>query len=168
MNKSPKLILAHSSQEHFAAHTSQQWQGVHGLIISLKLPKCLNSKSLRHWLEFRQKLSMGSDTNCLSPLPCSNNAHVRYPSLPPLPLCWIMASMSDRGPQSILCRTSGQSKPIPNAIVAITIHSIPLGSQNDLMIVSLMSASVHLQYISTSLFLAKSRLPLGSVNPSLR
>ncbi len=133
-------------------YTASQWLQNHQSLIS----------SLRQTSLFWQNIIL-SDVNCLSCCSYNTRAHDTNWSLPALPVCCIMDSVSDGGPHSITWRTLGQSNPMPNAIVAITTRSIPSGSQNDLTMDSFTSASVHLQNMSTSLFLARSSFPCGSV-----
>ena len=60
--------------------------------------------------------------------------------------------------------TSGQSMPIPNAMVAISWESFV----KRLLIVPFTTGSVQLWYISTSLNCGISGASMGSVNPSAR
>ena len=59
--------------------------------------------------------------------------------------------------------TFGQSRPIPNAIVAMTIRNCELGSTNDYRMVSLISERVKAVNISTIRKVAISGAPIGSV-----
>ena len=57
---------------------------------------------------------------CLVVLLYNSNAHEGKPSLPALLVYLTYISASLGTPQCITCRTSGQSTPMPNAMVAIT------------------------------------------------
>ena len=58
-----------------------------------------------------------------------------------------MASMSDGAPHSTVCLTSGQSRPIPKAIVAMITLTDPFGSQkflyDGLLYAGLSALAVH-------------------------
>ena len=72
-------------------------------------------------------------------------------------------SMLVDGPQCIICHTFGQSKPIANAIVLITICKFPFGLPRDSRIASLTSASVHRLYMSTKRYFERSGAEEGLV-----
>lgn len=55
-----------------------------------------------------------------------------------------------------MCRTFGQSKPIPKAIVPITMRKFPSGLLKDSRITSLTSASVNHVYMSTKRYFERS------------
>ena len=85
------------------------------------------------------------------------------PSLLARPVSCIYCSTSVDGAQWIICRTLGQSSPIPNATVASTTLRIPQELQKVDKIVSFTEGVVQAVNISTSLNRAKSRAPMGSV-----
>ena len=60
-------------------------------------------------------------------------------------------------------RTLGQSRPIPNATVAITTHNVPCAVQNNFRIDSLTAGVAQAVNMSTKWKQAKSQGPTGSV-----
>ena len=123
--------------------------------------KCLCSCSSQSWpvLSFM-------NPNLTS---CNIKVHMfGFPSCTPRPLSCIYISMSEETPQWTTCLTSGQSIPIPNAIVHIMTHKGESTLQKDFTIECFTLSSVALIYMSTSLYRERLGAPTGSVNSSCK
>ena len=139
-------------------HDGETW-------LQLVVLKWLISISLLHVTLFVQ-YSFISSSKCRatrSGPPWYRTAFADCPSRPARPVSCRYSSIFSEGPQWMMHLTFGQSRPIPNAIVAMTIRNRELGSINDFKILSLISGRLQAVNISTIRKAAISGAPMWSV-----
>ena len=149
----------HRLHSQLLAHISQHWHLVGGGLIKFASSKSWNSNCRLHSDVFRQYSIIAFEMFCWSHGFQNRLTYDSSSSRPAHPISCTYMSISCDGPQWMICRTQGQSRPMPNATVAITNMRLLNGLTNAATMAFFTCGSVHFGNISPNLYLTKFTSP---------